>query len=305
MLASGEIVNASQDEDPDLWLALKGGSNNFGIVTAFELEAIKQGDFWGGFIGFADDTFDAQFEAFESLTAGSPSYDPYASLIANFVWNVTSQSWFSANNFEYTKSESFPAVFKSFTSLPQTFSTMRISNLTDFTVELSASNPPGNRQLFSTGTYHNSATMMKKVFEIANDTIHDLNSVHGLKYSLSFQPEPTILLQKSKSTGGDSLGLDSTEGPLFNFLLTVTWDRASDDAIINQKAKELHARSDEAAKRLGVSDKRLYLNYAAKWQDPIAGYGKDVVARLQATSKKYGPTGVFQNLVPGGFKLFS
>ena len=304
MLASGEIVNATRAANSDLWTALKGGSNNFGIVTAFELEAIEQGDFWGGFIGFAENTFEAQFAAFEALTAGNPDYDPYASVIANYVWNTTSQSWYSANNFEYTKPEPYPNAFENFTSLPSTFSTMRISNLTDFTVELSASNPPGQRQLFSTGTYHNSAKMMKKVYEIANDTVRDLNSVSGLKYSLSFQPEPKILLQKAKSTGGNSLGLDASEGPLFNFLLTVTWDSMSDDAVVKQKAQELYTRSEVAAEELGVQNRYLYLNYAAEWQDPIAGYGSDVKARLQATSKKYDPSGVFQNQVPGGFKLF-
>ena len=304
MLASGKIVEATQADNADLWLALKGGSNNFGIVTAFELEAIEQGDFWGGFIGFTESTFDAQFAAFEALTAGNPDYDPYASLIANYVWNATSQTWYSANNFEYTKPHPYPEVFANFTSLLSTFSTMRISNLTDFTVELSASNPPGQRQLFSTGTYRNSAKMMKQVYEIANDTVRDLNGVSGVKYSLSFQPEPIVLLEKAKSAGGNSLGLDPAEGPLFNFLLTVTWDSASDDALVKRKAQELYTRSEVAAEELGVQNKYLYLNYAAEWQDPIAGYGRDVKARLQATSKEYDPSGVFQNQVRGGFKLF-
>lgn len=46
VLPSGAIVNATQKSYPDLWLALKGGSNNFGIVTAFESTAFKQGKFW-------------------------------------------------------------------------------------------------------------------------------------------------------------------------------------------------------------------------------------------------------------------
>lgn len=46
VLPSGEIVNATQHSHSDLWLALKGGSNNFGIVTAFESTAFEQGKFW-------------------------------------------------------------------------------------------------------------------------------------------------------------------------------------------------------------------------------------------------------------------
>ena len=231
-------------------------------------------------------------------------YDPYAALIASFVWNITSQTWYGANNFEYTKPEPYPEAFENFTSLPQTFSTMRISNLRDFTTELSASNPAGRRQLFSTGTYRNSAAMIKKVYDIANDTVRDMNDVSGLSYSLSFQPVPVVLLEKAEQQGGNSLGLDPANGPLVNFLLTVSWDNASDDALVTEKAQELSTRSEAAAVAMGVQEKYLYLNYAAEWQDPIAGYGADVVARLQATSKKYDPKGVFQKQVPGGFKLF-
>lgn len=43
VLASGDIVNANAHENPDLWFALKGGSNNFGVVTRFDLRTFKQG----------------------------------------------------------------------------------------------------------------------------------------------------------------------------------------------------------------------------------------------------------------------
>ena len=48
VIASGETVNVNAKENADLWLALKGGSNNFGIVTRFDLKAFPQGDLWEG-----------------------------------------------------------------------------------------------------------------------------------------------------------------------------------------------------------------------------------------------------------------
>lgn len=301
VLASGKIVDATSTTNKDLWLALKGGSNNFGIVTAFEMEAFEQGDFWGGTIVYDESTIDAQFEAFERLNAGP--YDEYAALINSYAWIPDTQSWIASNSLEYTKPEEYPPAFENFTSLPSLVSTMRISDLTDFATELASTNPIGRRQLFSTATFRNSAAMMRKVYDIADEQVREMGSVSGLSYSLSFQPIPVILLEKAQQQGGNSLGIDPGNGPLTNFLLTVSYDDAGDDAIVNQKAQELYERSEAASAEMDVQEKYLYLNYAAPWQDPIAGYGAEVNARFWAVSKKYDPRGVFQKQVPGGFKL--
>ncbi|KAK5701717.1 hypothetical protein LTR97_004535 [Elasticomyces elasticus] len=302
VLATGIAVNVTKSSYPDLWVALKGGSNNFGIVTAFESTAFKQGKFWGGFIGNDISTKDAQFAAFEALN-GSPNYDEYAALINSYVYTPATNSWYIANNIEYTKAQANPPFFANFTSLPQTFSTMRISNLTDFTIELAASNPDGRRQLFVTGTYGNSAKMMSNIFDIANSTVHALRGVPSIAYSLSFQPVPTVITSKAAVRGGNSLGLSAADGNLFNLLLTVSWDTEADDALINTQAKALFDQSATVSKQLGLFNEYLYLNYAAPWQKPIAGYGAASVANLKAVSKKYDPKGVFQVQVPGGFKL--
>lgn len=225
-------------------------------------------------------------------------------MINSYVFSAAGNTWYTASNFEYTKPQANPPVFANFTSLPQTFSTMRISNLTDFTLELAGDSPIGRRQLFVTGTYGNSAKMMSTIFDIANSTVQSLVDVPNLAYSLSFQPMPTAITSKAKSRGGNSLGLDASDGNLFNLLLTVSWDTIADDARIENHSKELFKRAETEAKKLGLYNKYLYLNYAAQWQDPIGGYGAANKAQLQAVSKKYDPKGVFQAQVPGGFKLF-
>ena len=45
VLADGTIAEASQTTNADLWLTLRGRSNNFRIVTRFDLETCEQGPF--------------------------------------------------------------------------------------------------------------------------------------------------------------------------------------------------------------------------------------------------------------------
>jgi hypothetical protein len=48
VLANSSISNINLESNPDLYWALRGGGNNFGIVTRFDLEVHPQVPMWGG-----------------------------------------------------------------------------------------------------------------------------------------------------------------------------------------------------------------------------------------------------------------
>lgn len=52
VLASGEIVRASKDQNDDLFWGLRGAGQNFGVVTEFVIQAWDQGNVWAGLIAF-------------------------------------------------------------------------------------------------------------------------------------------------------------------------------------------------------------------------------------------------------------
>lgn len=68
VLANGTVVVASAQHNRDLWWALKGGLNNFGIVTRFNMSTIPITQLYGG------------------LAVYSPSHlDDYVNAIADYV----------------------------------------------------------------------------------------------------------------------------------------------------------------------------------------------------------------------------
>lgn len=51
------------------------------------------------------------------------------------------------------------------------------------------------------------------------------------------------------------------------------------------------------------SVKFRYLNYSDVSQDPLSTYGEDNIKQMRKVAAKYDPIGIFQRLVPGGFKI--
>jgi FAD/FMN-containing dehydrogenase len=71
--ADGQIVRASETENPDLLWALRGGGGNFGVVTSFEYELFPVGpEIFGGAIAWPLERSDAVLPAYGALLAAAP-----------------------------------------------------------------------------------------------------------------------------------------------------------------------------------------------------------------------------------------
>lgn len=87
------------------------------------------------------------------------------------------------------------------------------------------------------------------------------------------------------------------------FLLYITWQDAADDDIFNTAGAACIADIKAAGDALGVTRPFIYMNYADQAQDVLGGYGAENKAKMEAASRKYDPEGIFQALVPGGWKI--
>lgn len=149
VLANGSIVNANDNENPNLSWALRGGVNNFGVVTRVDLETFPQGDLWGGSVITSFAESDKQIEAFSAFMAPE-TYDEYAYLLTTFAYSGEQAMQVVVNNMEYTKPVANASVFANLTSLPALSSTQRITNITDLVTEIDLGSPGGVRYVVLT-----------------------------------------------------------------------------------------------------------------------------------------------------------
>jgi hypothetical protein len=160
------------------------------------------------------------------------------------------------------------------------------------------------RQLFITTTFYNDLAMLTSSYQLWNATIPTLAVVPGIQYSITYQPIPPAMTSKSAPLGGNSLGLESLDRALVLVLLTAAWEDLSNDVLVETTTRDLINKIDARARATGQYYRFKYLNYAYSGQDIFDGYGAANKAKLRATSRKYDHFGIFQNAVPGGFKLF-
>ncbi|KAI4142020.1 MAG: hypothetical protein LQ341_003340 [Variospora aurantia] len=302
VLGNGTVVQANNQTNPDLFTALKGSSNNLGIVTRFDIIAFKQGNLWGGVASYDGKRVRKHIEAFVKFTDSLAQY-PESSLI--FIWSyIKAEDTFLFNNlYEYTGnveglSESkFPSpAFDEFAPTSPVgspiSSTLRVANLSSLTGELNS--PPELSNLFASITFSNNLTVLNGVADIINEEINQIKKEDFYVYlSFQIQPLPRVFVDRGLEQGPNMLV----------FLFNLAWNGTQYDAKVRQVAGQVIGRLQKYTRSMGALKEFQYLNYAFEDLDPIGSYGPDNVRKIKDVSAKYDPLRVFQKLVPGGFKL--
>ncbi|KAK0184507.1 hypothetical protein F5146DRAFT_1170401 [Armillaria mellea] len=78
------VVTVTEESDPDLFFSLKGGFNNYGIVTRFTLKAYPQGPVWGGVVSY-NSTYISAFNA-AAVKFCSEVTDPKAAMVMTYIY---------------------------------------------------------------------------------------------------------------------------------------------------------------------------------------------------------------------------
>lgn len=155
-------------------------------------------------------------------------------------------------------------------------------------------------------TFANNIRIYEKIVELHEQMVNEWKAETtdpDFITQCMFQSIPTIFTDHSQANGGNVLGLNQVNENVVMLLFDIAVNGAGLEVKAREKLRTYGKQMQAFASSVeGLVDWQ-YLNYADSYQDPLASYGAENVAKIRAVAAKYDPTGVFQTKSPTGFKI--
>ncbi|KAI7201537.1 hypothetical protein KC316_g672 [Hortaea werneckii] len=286
----------------DLYYALRGGGNNFGVVSRFDLYTYPQGMMWGGSRAYPINETDTILNALVDYAHDAPS-DPDAALIVAFTYAEQLGGYLIAADLEYAKPEANPPIFDAFQNASYISDTTKVVSLPDLTLQFNRSNPGGLHETYWTATYKLDRDLLQYMVAEYQTQTNKILDVAGLGPSFVLQIITADELRHMSRNGGNALGLSEEEGPLLLLNIAFWWNNPADDEKVLQTCQTILDNTVAYAAARDPAKEYRYMNYASQYQKVVRSYGAANHARPVEIATKYDPSGVFQRLQPGYFKL--
>ncbi|KAM7200339.1 hypothetical protein V8F20_005316 [Naviculisporaceae sp. PSN 640] len=302
VLANGSLTNANQTHNADLFWALKGGGNNFGIVTALTLVTYPDMQVWGGVKTYDMKDLPALYAAMLRYQSVRDK-DPYANLMLQGF--ITSTSAVVVLNLIYLGPKESPPAFAPFYGINATSDSTKISSFTEFLATQGPVNFP-RRVDWRTTSFTPNAAVYRKIHDLLTATgnsnlLRQITSVPDGTVAFGVQPISANVMAQGALRGGNALGLSAVNQTWH--VLDVGWQLEKDDARVHAATRKMTDEIEVASRAEDAYLPYLFMNDASWDQDVIGHYGARNVARMKLVRAKYDPKNTLQRLMPGGFKL--
>lgn len=315
------MVNATPTTHADLYWALRGGGgSNFGVVTRFDLAAFPQGDLWSDDVVWPAAVGPELIARLTNLTVWGLPADPraHAYLVRTHAPALGGSVWLAS--LYYTSPPTTPAVGSAAANVtPAVFAPLRtvpgalsdavaVTNVSARLLAIDAGEPYGARQTWwDTSVAVTSPTLLADVVPFFEDLASELLSAAAASSAVTpflvYQPIPVNVLTAMQKNGGNALGLGPGDGPLMLVQLSVTWEDAGLDEVVEDGARRFIERVEALAAEREELKGFVYMNYAGMHQDPLRRYGRESYERLREVAKTYDPDGLLQKHWNGYFQL--
>ncbi|KAI1505903.1 hypothetical protein F5X99DRAFT_366504 [Biscogniauxia marginata] len=304
VLADGSIVTVDRDTHPDLFRALKGGGNNFGIVTKFTMSTIPCERIWGGVAISTKEYIPDVIQLTSNFTENLSRY-PDSSLIVLVGYIPDMKDTAVVTGVMETRGVENVPIFEEWERLPKIMNTAKPKTMLEIGIETSQASD--NYNTWFTLTIKNDKSIMAKAVELHGELVEELKALipaSDFGTQCVFGPLPALVGKHSVAAGGNVMGLDRVgrDGVLVQMNTMVK--TAEQLALVYPRQKAwVEAVRAYAAAVDGGDLGWLFMNYADGSQDVLGSYGADNVAFMREVAAKYDPKGVFQMLCPGGWKI--
>ncbi|OHE91613.1 hypothetical protein CORC01_13090 [Colletotrichum orchidophilum] len=329
VLSDGKVTNANLTSEPELFRALKGGGNQFGIVTHFTLKTYPHtNQIWGGILTFS---IDKAKEVFAATQAFSEKYDPKSHIYLSMGGGANPQLSF-LNVYVFYNTSTVPtgdaSPFAAFYAAKPIADTTAVQNYS----ALIASNNNGNlslhRWLIAGHSFPNlagqqGADLYFQQWQAFRDKANATAAGDQTRlFSMALVPVPAAITRAGEAVTGvkNVLGLNADAGDVAWIDYTLAWPSAKDDASTFAFAESMSADGDRLAASFapGVSSSNAvpgalspeeaafyrtnprYMNYALLDQPVQASYGEENRRFLKRVQEWYDPIGLWRK--DGGFR---
>ncbi|KAI0018764.1 FAD binding domain-containing protein [Xylariomycetidae sp. FL0641] len=235
VLANASVVTVSETNYPDLFMAIRGGGNNFGIITSYVLQTYPMGDIWGGnlFYEANEENNVKMLAAIRDFTEYYP--DEKAAVIVTAERTLANLVDIWVLFLYYNGAEPPAGVFDNFTAIPHIADTTKTQTYNELLGGNNWAVVKGSVYTIGTETLplpsaEDGPEVMGALFDSWWNHADQAQWVGGSIASIAFQPIPRRVARQAAAKGGDMLDLDQDVDRIFieldySFLLNADYDK--------------------------------------------------------------------------------
>ncbi|KAI9676693.1 MAG: hypothetical protein M1822_008256 [Bathelium mastoideum] len=324
VLANGSIINANRTSNSDIFYAMQGGGNQFGIVTKFTLKTFDIGQVWGGTKTYAGSDYKTLLGATANFTQNFT--DPKAAVIVTNDFTLDDLASIIVIFYFYDGPTPPAGIFDEFDQVTPLSSNVSTQSYPSLLTGNNAYSLSGLRYQIREGTYPNLPYDNMTSFYDYHYTsfqqqafAHQATSLDIQIFSFAIQPIPVVLKQASADAGGNRLGLDATNGDNIFMEYDVSWLNPDCDTLCPGYIETMvdSIKSYQQSTFGGMSPTN-YKSGDISWssynpifpndgmfdQQVYQSFGNSTYQQLKTIQQRWDPQGFFSQR-QGGFKFSS
>ncbi|KAF2229605.1 FAD-binding domain-containing protein [Viridothelium virens] len=320
--ANGTIINANRTSNSDIFFAMQGGGNQFGIVTKYTLKTFDIGQVWGGTKVYAGTDHEAILAATAEFTENFT--DPKAAIIVTNDFALDDLASLIVMFYFYDGPTPPAGIFDEFDKVTPISSNVSTQSYPSLLTANNAYSLSGFRYQIREGTYPNLPHDNMTAFYDYHYTsfqkqafAYMAQSLDIQIFSFAIQPLPVALKQSSADAGGNRLGLDAANGDTIFMEYDVSWLNPTCDNLCPGYLETMvnSVKSYQQSTYGGIAPTNyksgdiswisynpIFPNDGMYDQQVLQSFGNSTYQQLKTIQQRQDPNGFFSQR-QGGFKF--